>query len=116
MAKNVAVLPNQLHLGAQKILFRFWIFSKDRRHLESIFLPEMNSQRAVIHTNIPLLKALTPAVAVLTGNVVAEDGLLIIEQRVSFSSTVRHPHSLLPQISTDGTALTTLRRTESSSW
>ena len=41
----------------------------------------MNSQRAVIHTNIPLLKALTPTVAVLTGNVVAQDGLLIIEQR-----------------------------------
>ena len=40
----------------------------------------MNSQRAVIHTNISLLKALTPAVAVLTGNVVAQDGLLIIEQ------------------------------------
>ena len=40
----------------------------------------MNSQHAVIHTNISLLKALTPAVAVLTGNVVAQDGLLIIEQ------------------------------------
>ena len=40
----------------------------------------MNSQRAVIHTNISLLKALAPAIAVLTGNVVAQDGLLIIEQ------------------------------------
>jgi len=41
----------------------------------------MNSQRAVIHTNIPLFKALAPAVTVLAGNVVAQDGLLIIEQR-----------------------------------
>ena len=40
----------------------------------------MNSQRAVIHTNIPLLKALAPAVAVLTGNVVAESRLLTLVQ------------------------------------
>ena len=40
----------------------------------------MNSQCAVIHTNIPLLKAFAPAVTVLAGDVVAQDGLLIIEQ------------------------------------
>ena len=40
----------------------------------------MNSQRAVIHTNIPLLKALTPAVTVLAGDVVAENSLLTLVQ------------------------------------
>ena len=40
----------------------------------------MNSQRALLHTNIPLFKALTPAVAVLTGDVVAENSLLTLVQ------------------------------------
>ena len=41
----------------------------------------MDIQLAVPNIDFPLLKALAPAIAVLTGNVSAEDGLLIIEQR-----------------------------------
>ena len=40
----------------------------------------MDIQLAIPNIDFPLLKALAPAVAVLTGNVVAQDGLLIIEQ------------------------------------
>ena len=40
----------------------------------------MDIQLTVPNIDFPLFKALAPAVAVLTGNVVAQDGLLIIEQ------------------------------------
>ena len=47
-----------------------------------MILPEMDSTTCRHPTSIiALFKALAPAVAVLTGNVVAQDGLLIIEQR-----------------------------------
>ena len=41
----------------------------------------MDVQLAITSIDFPLLEALAPAVAVLTGNVIAKDGLLIIEQR-----------------------------------
>ena len=41
----------------------------------------MDIQLAVPNIDFPLLEALAPAVAVLAGNIIAKDGLLIIEQR-----------------------------------
>ena len=46
-----------------------------------LILPEMDIQLAIPNIDFPLLEALAPAVAVLAGNIIAKDGLLIIEQR-----------------------------------
>ena len=81
--ENVAVLPNQLHLGLLRTVQQFVEFGHIRHiafQFKIVILPEMDIQLAVLNLDFALLKALTPAVAVLTGNVVAQDGLLIIEQ------------------------------------
>ena len=81
--ENVAVLPNQLHLRLLRAVQQFVEFGHIRHiafQFKIVILPEMDIQLAVPNIDFPLLKALAPAVAVLTGNVVAQDGLLIIEQ------------------------------------
>ena len=42
-----------------------------------MILPEMDIQLAVPNIDFPLLKALAPAIAVLTGNICAEHGLFL---------------------------------------
>lgn len=82
--KNVAVLPNQLHLGLLRTLQQFVEFGHIRHiafQFKVVILPEMDIQLAVLYLDFVLFKALAPAVAVLAGNIIAKDSLLIIEQR-----------------------------------
>ena len=82
--ENVAVLPNQRHFRLLRAVQQFFELGHIRHiafQFKIVILPEMDIQLAVLNLDFALLKALAPAIAVLAGNVIAEDGLLIIEQR-----------------------------------
>ena len=82
--KDIAVLPNQLHLGLLGAIQQLVEFGHVRHitfQFKIVFLPEMDAQLAVANVNLTLFKAFTPTVAVLASNVGTECGLLFIRQR-----------------------------------